>query len=283
MRVTDLSLKEKAETLLSLHTGGAFLVLPNIWDPLGARILEAKGYPAVATASAALSASLGFEDGERISRGTLLDYLRRIAGSVKVPVTADIEAGYGDSVAELEETIRLVIEAGVVGVNIQDSLDGDHTLRPVGEQCRRLAAARRVADRAGVHLVVNARTDPFLSTAFRDRARALDECAGRAPAYVDAGADCIYPIGPGDEATARALRERIGSPINILGSPRAAPLRTLRAIGVNRVSFGPYPFRACLRRFVEIAEALQAEGDYACLDGVLSPSEVAPYLRHGLE
>jgi len=258
-------------------------VLPNVWDPIGARILEAKGYSAVATASAALSASLGFADGERISRHTLVEYLTRVAGSVQVPVSADIEGGYAESVADLEDTIRLVLEGGAVGVNIQDSLDDAHTLRGKDEQCRRLAAARRVADRAGVHLVINARTDAFLSPAFPDRARALEECVARAPDYVAAGADCIYPIGPGDEATARALREGIRSPVNILGSPKAAPLSVLRASGINRVSFGPYPFRACLRRFVEIVDALKADGDYVCFDGVLSPGEVGPYLRHESE
>ena len=114
--------KEKAATLLSLHGGGKLLLLPNVWDPLGARILQAKGYPAIATASAAISASLGFRDGERIKRASLIEAIGRIARSVDVPVTADIEAGYGTTVSELEDTMRAVIDAGVVGINIEDGL-----------------------------------------------------------------------------------------------------------------------------------------------------------------
>ncbi len=121
---------EKADVLLSLHQGGDLLVLPNIWDPLGARVLAAKGYPAVATASAAVSASLGYQDGEKINRATLIDLLGRIARSVDIPVSADIEAGYGESLSELELTAQQVIDSGVVGVNIEDSLGGRRRTAP---------------------------------------------------------------------------------------------------------------------------------------------------------
>src|SRR6266545_3453352 len=235
------SQKEKAEALLSLHRDGGLLVLPNIWDPIGARILEAKGYPAVATASAAVSASLGYQDGEKINRSTLIDVLGRIARSVDVPVTADIETGYGESLSELELTAQQVIESGVVGVNNEDSLEKGAGLR------------------------------------------AMEEAVVRARAYAAAGADCIYPIGPGDEATARMLRDRIESPINILGGPTAAPLLVLREIGINRVSFGPFVFRSCLRKFVDVVEGLSANGDYASLGNLMSRDEVSEYLRSGHE
>src|SRR5437867_4867589 len=148
------SQKEKAEVLLSLHRGEDLLVSPNIWDPIGARILAAKGYPAVATASAAVSASLGYQDGEQINRSTLIDLLGRIARSVDVPVTADIETGYGESPSELELTAQQVIESGVVGVNIEDSLGKGSGLRSVEEQCQRIATLRQGANRRGVHLVI---------------------------------------------------------------------------------------------------------------------------------
>ena len=270
---------KKAQTLLGLHSNGDMLVLPNVWNPIGARILAAKGYPAVATASAALSASLGYEDGEKIQRSTLIQFIGRIAHSVDIPVTADIEAGYADSLAELEATIHQVIEAGAVGINIEDSLEEGGALRSVSEQCERISTVRRVADSFGVHLVINARVDCFLSSAFPDKSAAMDETAARAKAYSDAGADCIYPIGPGDEETVRILRERIPFPINILGSRNAAALSVLRKIGVNRVSFGPYVFRSCLRRFVEIVESLRTQNDYASFGDMLSGAEVAEYLR----
>jgi 2-methylisocitrate lyase-like PEP mutase family enzyme len=272
------SQKEKAETLLSLHRGAETLVLPNIWDPIGARILAAKGYPAVATASAAVSASLGYQDGEKINRSTLIDLLGRIARSVDVPVTADIETGYGATLSELEQTAERVIEAGVVGVNIEDSLSNGVGLRGVEEQSERIATLRQVANRCGVPLVINARVDSFVSPSFTNNQQAIDETALRAKAYAEAGADCIYPIGPGAEATVRILRERIEYPINILAGPTAAPLSVLREIGINRVSFGPFIFRSCLRKFFEIVEGLRANGDYAGLSNLVSREEVAKYL-----
>jgi 2-methylisocitrate lyase-like PEP mutase family enzyme len=277
------SQKEKAEALLSLHLDGGLLVLPNIWDPIGARILEAKGYPAIATASAAVSASLGYEDGEKINRSTLIDILGRIARSVDVPVTADIETGYGESLSELELTAEQVIESGVVGVNIEDSLEKGAGLRAIEEQCRRISTLRKIANRRGVHLVINARVDSFSSPSFVDGQRAMEEAVLRARAYAEAGADCIYPIGPGDEETVHMLRDRIESPINILGGPTAAPLHVLREIGINRVSFGPFVFRSCLRKFVDIVEGLSADGDYASLGNLMSREEVSEYLRSGHE
>jgi 2-methylisocitrate lyase-like PEP mutase family enzyme len=282
-KMSKRSQKEKAETLLSLHLDGGLLVLPNIWDPIGARILEAKGYPAVATASAAVSASLGYQDGEKINRSTLIGILGRIARSVDVPVTADIETGYGESLSELELTAEQVIESGVVGVNIEDSLEKDAGLRSIEEQCKRISTLRQIANRHGAHLVINARVDSFVSPSFVDGRRAMEEVVVRAKAYSAAGADCIYPIGPGDEATVRMLRDRIESPINILGAPTAAPLHVLREIGINRVSFGPFVFRSCLRKFVEIVEALRTNGDYASLSNLMSRGEVAEYLLSGHE
>ncbi|HEU0177465.1 MAG TPA: isocitrate lyase/phosphoenolpyruvate mutase family protein [Blastocatellia bacterium] len=282
-KMNERSQKEKAEALLSIHRDGGLLVLPNIWDPIGARILEAKGYPAVATASAAVSASLGYQDGEKINRSTLIDLLGRIARSVNVPVTADIEAGYGESLAELELTAREVIEAGVVGVNIEDSLENGAGLRAIDEQRRRISTLRQIADSQGVHLIINARVDSFVTPSFGNGRQAMEEAVMRARAYAEAGADCIYPIGPGDEATVRMLRDRIESPINILASPTAAPLSVLREIGINRVSFGPFVFRSCLRKFVDIVEGLNADGDYASLGNPMSREEVAEYLRTGHE
>jgi 2-methylisocitrate lyase-like PEP mutase family enzyme len=282
-KMSKRSQKEKAEALLSLHKSRDMLVLPNIWDPIGARILAAKGYPAVATASAAVSASLGYQDGEMINRSTLIDLLGRIARSVDVPLTADIETGYGESLSELELTAQQVIESGVVGVNIEDSEEKGGGLRTVDEQCQRISALRQIANRMGIHLVINARVDSFVSPSFTNGQAAMEEAVMRARAYTAAGADCIYPIGPGDEATVRLLRERIDSPINILGSPTAAPLQVLREIGINRVSFGPFIFRSCLRKFVDIVEGLRTSSDYASLSNPMSRAEVAEYLQSGHE
>lgn len=273
----------KARVLLSLHTQTALLVLPNIWNPIGARVLQAKGYPAVATASAAISASLGYRDGEKLKRSSLIDLTGRIARSVDVPVTADIEAGYGGTIADLAETINEVIDSGVVGVNIEDSFEVEGVLRPVEEQCERISVVRQVADRRGIPLVINARVDSFLSSSFVDHGDATEDAVTRAKAYAEAGADCIYPIGPGDLETAAALRAGIELPINILVTPLAAPLKALETIGVNRVSFGPFVFRACLRKFVDIAETLLNQGDSSCFSDMLSQAETDEYLPDGNE
>ena len=273
----------KARVLLSLHTQTALLVLPNIWNPIGARVLQAKGYPAVATASAAISASLGYRDGEKLKRSSLIDLTGRIARSVDVPVTADIEAGYGGTIADLAETINEVIDSGVVGVNIEDSFEVEGVLRPIEEQCQRISVARQVADRRGIPLVINARVDSFLSSSFVDHGDATEDAVTRARAYAKAGADCIYPIGPGDLETAAVLRAGIELPINILVTPSAAPLKALETIGVNRVSFGPFVFRACLRKFVDIAETLLNQGDSSCFSDMLSQAETDEYLPDGNE
>ena len=147
------SQREKADMLLSLHRNGNLLVLPNVWNPIGARILEKKGFPAVATASAAISASLGYQDGEKIKRATAIDLIGRIARSVAVPVTADIETGYAESLSELEVTAQQVVESGAVGVNIEDGLEWGGGLRTIEDQCQRISAFRKSADRCGGQVI----------------------------------------------------------------------------------------------------------------------------------
>jgi 2-methylisocitrate lyase-like PEP mutase family enzyme len=277
------SQKEKADVLLALHRNRKLLVLPNVWNPIGARILEQKGFPAVATASAAISASLGYQDGEKIKRATALELIGRIARSVDVPVTADMETGYGESLSELEMTAQQVLESGAVGVNIEDGLEWGGALRTIEDQCQRIATLRQYADRRGVHLVINARTDSFVSSSLSDKEEAMEEAVKRAEAFSKAGADCFYPIGPGDEATVRLLRDRIKSPLNILVQPAAAPLSVMQDIGINRVSFGPYIFRSLMRKFADIADVLLTTGDYSCFSDMMSRAEIGEYLLTGHE
>ena len=180
-------------------------------------------------------------------------------------------------------TAQQVIESGVAGVNIEDSLDGGDVLRTVVEQCQRIATFRQVADHRGVHLVINARIDSYSSSTFTNIEEATEDAVARARAYAEAGADCIYPMGPADEATVRLLRDRIESPINILVSPTAASLSILREIGINKVSFGPFIFRSCLRKFEYIANELLTRGNYSCFSDMMSRPEVGEYLLIGHE
>ena len=276
--------KTKAQTLLALHTNEDLLVLPNVWNPIGARVLEKQGYPAVATASAAIAESLGYVDGENIRLETVLDILRRIARSVNVPVTADIEAGYAESTTLLKETIVSIMQMGVVGINIEDSMVEGQSLRSVAEQCERIAAIREVAASYDIHLVINARVDSFLVGGFGSDQEIMEDAVMRAKAYVDAGADCIYPVGPGDKETVSQLRRRISAPLNILASASAAGLSDLQRMGINRVSFGPFIFRSCLSKFAGITEQLKDFGAYACFaDDSLPGTAVYEFLIPGKE
>jgi len=254
--------KQKAELFLSLHKSDTMLILPNIWDPIGARILESKGFTAVATASAAISASLGYCDGEKIKFSSHLQIIKRIASSVNVPVTADIDSGYAADINQLEENIKLLIETGAVGINIEDNLGIEGSLRSVEDQCSRISAVREAALKKGIHLVINARTDCFISDENKSQEDLISGAIKRANEYFAAGADCFYPVGVLEHETVKTLRKEINYPINILGSVKSVPLKTLREIGINRVSFGPFIFRSLMKKFSDIADELKAFGNY---------------------
>lgn len=199
-------------------------------------------------------------------------------------MTADLESGFAKSIAELEDTISQVVGTGVVGINIEDSLEEGGPLRRIDEQCARIETIRRTSGQQGLPLVINARVDSFLSNTFTSRSTRIEEAVVRAQAYTESGADCIYPIGPGDRETVGELRDRISSPLNILASSGACSLSELRGIGVNRVSFGPFIFRSCLKRFADIAEELGRLGQYGCFgDDMLSGVDVGAYLIHDPE
>jgi 2-methylisocitrate lyase-like PEP mutase family enzyme len=276
--------KAKAETFLALHRKPEPLVLPNVWNPIGARVLASLGYPAIATASAAIAESLGYLDGENVQFESMREMLFRIARSVAVPVSADIESGYSETLDVLKETVARILQTGVVGINIEDSIVEGGALRSIGEQSARIAAIRRVAESLDVHLVINARVDSFLTSGSTLEKDPIEDAVTRSAAYIKAGADCIYPIGPGDVHTLRVLREHIAGPLNALAGPGKASLSELKAIGFNRVSFGPHVFRTCLSRFVEIAEEVKASGTYECINrNALSRSDVRKYLIEGRE
>jgi 2-methylisocitrate lyase-like PEP mutase family enzyme len=208
------------------------LVLANAWDAASARVIESAGAPAIATTSAAVAWSLGFPDGDVLSRDHALSLIARIAGAVDVPVTADIEGGYGQSPDEVAETVTGVVEAGAVGVNIEDGT------RPPAELVARLAAARRAADRTGVELFLNARADMYL-LGLGDPATRLKETLERARMYTDAGADGIFVPGVSDPATIEALAAGISLPLNVMADPASLDAAGLGALGVARVSLGP--------------------------------------------
>lgn len=270
----------RAERLRALHHGPRILVLPNVWDPLGARMIASLGFPAVATASAAVAWSRGVDDGEKLSFDAMLDAIGGIAEAVSVPVTADIEGGYATAPDDLAANVRRVITAGAVGVNIEDSFGEGRAFHDVAAQCERLSAARAAADAEGVPLVINARTDVFLDPRERTRDGRIAEAIARGRAYLEAGADCVYPIGPADAATARALREGLDAPINLFLSANAAPLAELEAIGIARVSTGPGLLKAAMAGMRSAAQDLLAGRGYArfTTDAVTS-AEILEWLK----
>ncbi|HNA53789.1 MAG TPA: isocitrate lyase/phosphoenolpyruvate mutase family protein [Anaerolineales bacterium] len=274
----------KAQSLLALHNNGKLLILPNVWNPIGARMLEVKGFPAVATASAAIAESLGYNDGEQLKLESMLEMVRRIANSVEVPVTADFEAGYSETVAGLQQNISNLLDTGAVGINFEDSWNDGARLRPIPEQVERIQAIRETAEKRGISLVINARTDSFFAEGFASTEERIEDAVTRANAYLKAGANCIYPIGAGDEKTLKILRQRIHAPINVLASAKTASLKQLQEIGINRVSFGPYIFRSLLAKASAMYDEIKELGGYEVVtDGIFTGGDVQKYLLTGKE
>lgn len=284
-QVRDTAFRARqAERLLSLHHGEGILILPNIWNPMGARMLESKGFPAVATASAAIAESLGYRDGEQIRFETMLEVVGRIARAVEVPVTADFEAGYAESIPQLQENTGRMLDAGAVGINFEDSVDDGARLRPIPEQVERIEAVREAALRRGLPLVINARADSFLAEGAASDEERLEDAVRRCEAYARAGADCVYPIGRGDSATLAALRRRLRTPINVLATAHTASLVELQQMGINRVSFGPFVFRSLLAKMSGIFDALLAREGYGVVtDDILTSSDTKAILLSGQE
>lgn len=234
----DKILQEKAKTLLDLHHKSEPLMLPNIWEPLGAAMLQELGYLAVATSSSAIALTNGLQDGENIAFNDLLPQLKRIAQSVSVPVSVDIEKGYASDDGRLSGNIEALLDAGIVGINIEDG-DKKGGLQPIDEQCRRIGLIRSVANRRGIHLVINARTDTFIySGIFSSPDEQLEKTVRRANAYRDAGADCFFPILARDGRAIQSITEQAGLPVNIMAMPGVPGFSSLRAWGVKRISLG---------------------------------------------
>lgn len=269
---TATSQQEHARVFRRLHErrADAILVLPNAWDAMSARLVEAAGAQAIATTSAGVSWSLGRPDGHGLSRDAMADAVRRIAATVRVPVTADIEGGYGVGTPEdVAETVRSVIAAGAVGVNLEDSPGREgEALLDVAAQAERVAAARASAAAAGVDLFINARIDGYLLRVGAEASR-FDETVRRAQAYTAAGADGVFVPGLVDAATIQRLAAAVGAPLNIMAGPGAPSVRELRSLGVARVSLGPALARSVMTHVQRAAAEVLREGTYGALqDGL---------------
>jgi len=245
---------DRARALRDLHVRGAPLVLFNVWDAGSAREAARRGAAAVATASWAVAAAHGTEDGERLDLDAVLANARRIVEATDLPTTVDVEGGYGADAEGVRRTIARLVDVGAVGCNVEDSLPGTTTLRSADEQCRRLEAARRAFDDAGVPGFLNARTDVFLAApADADPDALVEEALARARAYAAAGADGIFVPGAADEGVIGRLAAGAPLPLNVMATDRTPPKGRLAALGVARISHGPGPYRLAMRAFGEAA------------------------------
>jgi len=256
----------KSDLLRQLHQGPRLLILPNAWDAASARIFERTGFPALATTSAGIAFALGYPDGERIPRDEMLAVVARIARAVKIPVTADVEAGYHDAVA----TARGVWASGAVGMNLEDTVDG--------ELIDLSKVVRAVRD-AVPGMVINARTDIFLN-AIGEEATRFDRAVERLNTYRDAGADCLFAPGVRDRDTIARLVGAVRGPLNILAVAGSPPLADLEKLGVARVSVGSGPMRATLGLVDRIARELHDHGTYSAMtDGAIPYADVNKLLE----
>jgi 2-methylisocitrate lyase-like PEP mutase family enzyme len=260
----------KADELRKLHRGPRILVLANAWDVASARVMEDLGYPAIATTSAGVAASLGYPDGELISRDEMLGVVERVAKAVRVPVTADIEAGYGLTPEDMAETAKAVINAGAVGMNLEDVTGADESsFVELGLQLKKIQAIREAGAASGVPLVLNARTDIYLMPIGPAETR-FDRTVERLRAYRQAGADCLFAPGVYDAETIAKLVKAIEAPLNILMNAAAPSIRDLERMGVARASAGSGVMRAALGYARRVGKELMEAGTYASmLDGAV--------------
>jgi 2-methylisocitrate lyase-like PEP mutase family enzyme len=266
--------KSKAMALRAMHRGPSVLLLPNAWDVVSARIFEDAGFGAIATTSAGVAFTLGYPDGQKITREEMLARVGRIARAVKVPVTADVEAGYGPAPEDAARTARDVIVAGAVGMNLEDATeDPTRPLVELPKQLEKIHAVREAALKTGILLVLNARTDVYLAKVGEPEKR-YDEAVRRLVAYRDAGADCVFVPGVTDAPTIERMVGDVKCPLNILAGPGSPTVPELEKLGVARVSLGSAPMRATLGLLRRMAEELKTSGTYSMLEGGIPHAEV---------
>jgi 2-methylisocitrate lyase-like PEP mutase family enzyme len=272
---------EKAEQFRKLHHGPRMLVLSNAWDVVSARILEECGHPAIATSSAAVAFSRGYPDGQRIPRDEMLDVVARIARAVRVPVTADLEAGYGTTAEDMAETVKAAIEAGAIGMNLEDVTGDDaSSLVDTALQAEKIRTIRETAKSLGVPFVLNARTDIYLMS-IGEEAERFERTVERLRAYRDAGAECLFAPGVHERETIAKLVKAVAAPLNILMTPQCPSLAELEKMGVARVSAGSAVMRAALRVVRRIGkEMLESQSCETLFAGAIPYADLNGMMGH---
>lgn len=272
--VSDIQ-KEKANLFLKYHQDEEILVLLNSWDAGSSKLIEACGYKAIATTSMGIAASLGYPDCQVITLPEMIEAITKIVKAVNAPVTVDIEAGYGNNLNEIINSIQKIIATGIVGINIEDSIDLNPVLIDEMEFCERISAIRELSDSLGFHLVINARTDSFYTSTGSSQEK-LSESIKRGNKYREAGADCIFVQPVWDKETIKTLVKEINAPVNILSNPAIGAglppsVRELQDMGVSRLSLGSSLMKATLAIIKKVADELSEHGTYDLLLNTLTP------------
>jgi len=274
--------KQKADDFLALHHAPDIVLLPNVWDVSSMMIFALEGFKAIGTTSAGIAAALGYADGQDMTLVDNLQVVERIVKNTVLPVSADIEAGYATSVDGVAKAAQSVLGVGAVGLNIEDSTGDARPLFDKIHQQEKISAMRAISNAVGVHLVINARTDPYLVG--DDDSMNLRTAIERGNAYKDAGADCIFvpDVGNLDRSAMTTLVSEIDAPINIIAGTTTPTLSELQDIGVARVSLGPRPMRAVLSLLRDIARELKETGTYKLMsESSISYDEVNQWFSSG--
>ena len=265
---------EKAEVFRALHHRDRILVLPNVWDVASARLFEESGFPAIATSSAGMMVSLGYPDGEEIDRSVFVAAIARIGSALMAPLSVDVVSGFGETPDQVVTTVREVVRAGAVGVNIEDFLPAAKKLFPIEKQVEKIKAVRSLGESLEIPIVINARTDA-LRYAEGDEAARLKEAIRRAMAFKDAGADCVYPMGLVDPASISKFVKSLNFPTNVMIRKGLPPIKELQSLGVARVSFGPGASYAAMGLLKRISKEVLEKGTYEnLLEGAVSYDEL---------
>lgn len=244
-----------ADRFHASHEPGNPLVLFNVWDPGSARAVAEAGASAIATGSWSVAAAFGFDDGEHLPMELALHNARRIAGSVDLPVTIDFEGGYASASDQVAHNVARLLETGIVGINFEDRVVDGEGLHDIEVQSDRIAAIRSAADKAGIRLFINARTDLFLNSPDADHSRMVDFALARAHAYANAGADGFFVPGLCDETAIGRIVDKVALPVNVMVLPTLPGKDRLKALGVARISHGPGPYNLAIAALQDAARA----------------------------
>ncbi len=271
----------KAQAFRSMHDCANVLVLPNAWDAVTARIFARLGFAAIATTSGGIAWSLGYPDGEHAPFSEVVAAVERIVRVVDLPVTVDLEAGYGATPEAVGDAVRAIIDAGAIGINLEDGLHAPGALRELAAVVERLHAARAAGAAAGVPIVLNARTDTYLLEYGASEGERFEETVRRGKAYLAAGADCVYPIGLGEAGPLGALVKALDAPVNVAARPGVPSVAELARLGIARVSTATRFATLAMSALEKAARELLESGRFDCLEASLTHPDLQRLLAEG--